>query len=487
MNEKPNILWLTTDHHIFANHYDFQPEYEGRLKTLESLWEQGRRYNQAYTVCPLCTPARASMLTGLYPHKHGMLLNPDAKDPHQRKDFDDAEELFAASVKRSGYRVAQLGKWHVGNEKTPQDLGFEGWSPPGYGAPLRSAKYGEYLKDKCLPAPVVKVLWNASQPETAGKEFDLTELYNPFSAARELLTPKETHEAYFVADMACKWLDDYATSRSNQPFVLKVDVWGPHHPYDTAVPFKGTVNAALLKEHPSFSEKYWNKPANYALIKRYWDCISYMNWEQMSQVLAVSYEHAMLVDDAMGRIVNKLASLSLEQNTVVILTADHGDILSAHGGLFNKDALLVEETMKIPLAIKWPGKIEPGTVCEDLVTNMDIPATITSLCGAHPRYVMDGIDLLDGPRREHVMCETTGCYKREFVQRMLRWKNYKYIAHFEDMDELYDLNADPFELNNLIGNVEFSGVLSEMRRRLKREMMLLGDVHEEAGRILGQL
>ncbi len=78
-----------------------------------------------------------------------------------------------------------------------------------------------------------------------------------------------------------------------------------------------------------------------------------MDWTQMNQVLARSYEHAMMVDDALGRVVKKLEDLSLSENTLIILTADHGDIVSAHGGLFNKETLMVEETMKIPLVMRW--------------------------------------------------------------------------------------------------------------------------------------
>lgn len=132
-----------------------------------------------------------------------------------------------------------------------------------------------------------------------------------------------------------------------------MDVWGPRHPYDVADPFYGRVDAGKLAEHPSFSEKYENKPSNYAYSKQFWHCMDGMDWTQMNQVLARSYEHAMMVDDALGRVVKKLEDLSLSENTLIILTADHGDIVSAHGGLFNKETLMVEETMKIPLVMRW--------------------------------------------------------------------------------------------------------------------------------------
>lgn len=486
MQSKPNILWLTTDHQAFANHYNVQPQFTRCLPTLDKLCADGVFFDNAYTSCPLCTPARASMLTGVYPHRHALMLNPDAKDPDCRNSFDKEEELFAFALKKQGYRAVQLGKWHVG-DKLANKLGFEGWTLPGYGNPLHTQEYRAYLERNNLPEPVVRVLWDAFDPALAGQEFNLMGDYQPFSAARELLTPKETHEAYFIADMACRWLDEYATGEEKQPFMLKVDVWGPHHPYDTAPPFKGRVNPALLHPHPSFNEVYQNKPYNYTWTKNFWKHIDYMDWEQTAQVLAVCYEHAMLVDDALGQVLTRLDNLGFSDNTLVILTSDHGDIFGAHGGLFNKETLLVEETMRIPLVLRWPGCVLPGTRDHRLSSNMDIPATVLAAADAEPHRAMDGIDLLGETRREHLMCETYGCYQKEFVQRLLRWQQYKYVAHYKDSDELYDLAQDPFELHNLIDDTRYVDILQEMQERLLREMRISGDTGIEATAIQAAL
>ncbi len=483
MEKRPNIVWLTTDHQVFANHYQYQNEYRGGLKTYERLAQAGRTYEEAYTVCPLCTPARASMLTGMYPHHHKMELNP-AKDEHSplekdtRLDFDRPEELFAWALKKSGYRIVQMGKWY-GGSKTAADFGWEGFSLPWYGAPLRTEEYRRYLERYHLHKPEVKILWSADEPETVGKIFDLTRphemAFGPHHAAGHLLTPKETHEAYFISDLACRWLDEYAGGQSDEPFLLKVDVWGPHHPYDVADPFYGSVDAEKLAEHPSFGETYENKPSNYAYSKQFWSCMDGMDWTQTSRVLARSYEHAMMVDDALGRVVDKLESLSLAENTLIILTADHGDIVGAHGGLFNKETLMVEETMKIPMVMRWDGHILQGEHCRDLASNLDLPVTILAAAGVRPEYTMDGVNLLGGQPRKQLMCETFGCYKREFPQRMLRWGRYKYIAHVDDLDELYDLETDPFELNNLIMADCFRGVVGEAKERLREAVRQYGD------------
>jgi len=469
VSEKPNILWLTVDHQAFANHYDFQPQFARKLKTFERLRREGRFYDQAYTSCPLCTPARASMLSGRYPSNHRLMLNPDAEDCECRTSFDSAEELFAQAMTKQGYRVAQIGKWHVG-DKIPEELGFEGWSSPGYGKPYISEEYREYLTSHSLPEPKVKLLWDAFNPELAGQEFVLTGEYQPFCATRELVSPKETHEAYFVSNMACNWLTQYAQAEADKPFVLKVDVWGPHHPYDTAPPFKGMISPSELLQHPSFGESTEGKPSVYAHAGSTWRQLANISWAQMSELLSVCYEHAILVDDALGRILNVLDELGLASSTVVVMTSDHGDILGAHGKLFNKENLLVEETTKVPLVIRWPKQIEAGEVCSDLVSNMDIPATVLAFGGAVAGHKLDGFDLLGTHKREQLMCQAFGCYKREFEQRMLRWGKYKFIAHNNDIDELYDLERDSFELTNLSSAYEYQQIVAEMQMRLLTEM-----------------
>jgi len=475
--KRPNILWLTTDHHIFANHYDYQPSYKGKLAAFERLCQEGMKFQQAYSVCPLCTPARASMLTGQYPHNHGMILNTpenatDEKAAGTRIDFDTPKQLIGAALKQQGYRIAQFGKWYGGG-KTADAFGFEGWTLPWYGNPMRTEAYGTYRERNHLPEPEVEVVWSANEPETIGKRYNLTKPYRyafgPFSAARRMLVPKECHEAYMTASFAQDWLIDYVNQKEQSPFFLKVDVWGPHHPYDVAPPFEGRVKPEDLLPLPSFEDDYTDKPNQYCQVKARWNQIAEMKWAEMRNIIAMSYEHGMLVDDALGGILSLLDELKLTQNTLVIYTADHGDLLGAHGGLFNKEGLMVEETMRIPLAIRWPGHLSPGQKGQGFASNLDIPATVLAAAGATPDYLMDGINLL-AESRTQLMSESFGCFVREHEQRMLRWENYKYIAHLSGEEELYDLDRDRFELANLAAVKAYRTTLMAGRGRLKEEL-----------------
>lgn len=160
-----------------------------------------------------------------------------------------------------------------------------------------------------------------------------------------------------------------------------------HHPYDTAAPFAGSVDPAALLKPPSFSDTYKNKPQNYRSTKEHWKCLDGMSWEEMSRVLAVCYEHAMVVDSGLDKILNQLDTAGFLENTVVILTADHGDQLASHGGLFNKDTLMVEEVMKVPLVIRWPERVKAGE--KDYVPVANIPGGDCTGAGRRRRTARD--------------------------------------------------------------------------------------------------
>ena len=164
--EKPNILWLVADHFAFAHHTSHY-----RLATYERLGAEGITFAQAVSVCSQCQPARASMLKGVYPHRHGMLVNDGASGT--RHDFEPDQQLFSHHLAKAGYANAYFGKWHCGVKRTAQDYGFEGWSLPGYGSPYRSPEYAGYVEELGLPDPQVQIDWDLGFPDRVGRVYDL--------------------------------------------------------------------------------------------------------------------------------------------------------------------------------------------------------------------------------------------------------------------------------------------------------------------------
>jgi arylsulfatase A-like enzyme len=493
MSDRPNIVWLLNDHQVFAHHL-WQDGPKPEIPQHDRLCREGVEFTQAYSVCPLCQPARGSMLTGLYPHRTGMIGN--ANDCGSKEDFDADTRLFSHHLREVGYRTGYFGKWHCGSVRGPLDYEFEGWSTPGYGNPYGTPAYADYLEELGLPDPTVRLERVIRNPENSNQTIVLNKQKRrgEYSSAGGVMTsPIETHEAYFVTHLACRWLEEIA--QNDQPFCLRVDAWGPHHPYFVAEPFAGTVDPKAIPEYPNFRMSFEGRPKHHA------DCLSgrYRNsaelsWEEWQPTLARAYEHATMVDAAQGRVLDALDRLGLADNTLVFYTADHGDLIASNGGGFDKGWLMVEETMRIPLALRWPGRIPEGKATDGLVTNMDLVPTLLEAAGAATPSPMDGRSVLPlaqnpggAPWREDLMCEHHCHWGRRQFQRLLRWKNYKYVAHLDDMDELYDLSGDPYELQNLLNDATSKSVLDEMRRRLLRQMDEHADHADDAAQLRRQM
>jgi arylsulfatase A-like enzyme len=212
--------------------------------------------------------------------------------------------------------------------------------------------------------------------------------------------------------------------------------------------------------------------------------------EQWQRQIARCYEHVALVDSALYEVLLTLERLGLFDNTIVFFTADHGDAIGSNGGVLNKGGLMVEETLRIPLLVCGPQPIARGRTCERLVTNMDIVATITDLCGLGIEEMLDGkslVPLLNQPSavdwRDTLMVEHNGLHIPLF-QRALLAEQQKLVVQQDGFEELYDLHRDPAELVNLAGCEAHRETLVAMRAALASAMRQFDDDSEEASRLL---
>jgi len=447
-----NILWFTTDHQIY---HQLLTRYRHLcpLPNAERICREGIRFRQAYTSCPLCSPARASMMTGVYPHRHGIRQNV----PAGGRGFRPGQRFFHEPLLEAGYRVGFFGKWHCGDDRLPQDLGCEGWSASGYGHPYGSDAYRSYLGRIGAPFPTtVRCDWSKDDPEAVGLSHPLGNTWGPFSSSGVLEGPEEVHEAHFVAHLAEQWLDEAA--HDPQPFLLRVDVWGPHQPYHSAGEVAGAVPPEAVEPYPSFDRSLEGLPRCYALADaRVGPQRPPGDWTWWRRPVARALEQTMVVDRALGRLLDALDRLAIADRTLVIVTSDHGDLLASHGGLFNKDAIMVEETLRVPLLMRWPGRIPEGATSDALVSNLDLPATVLAAAGRDAPGGYDGRDLLPvatgaaSTIRDALLIQSFGCFGPDHDQRALRWRNLAYILHHGEGEELYDLEADPFQVRNLAG------------------------------------
>jgi arylsulfatase A-like enzyme len=246
-------------------------------------------------------------------------------------------------------------------------------------------------------------------------------------------------------------------------------------------------NPEDIPQHPNFIDDLDTKPKLYR--KQNGDLISKgkhliepnpLPWSRWQKLLAINYAEQTLIDEAVGVLLDTLEDLELSENTVIIWSADHGDAVGCHGGHFDKDAYMPQEVIRIPMAIRWPNEISSGQENEEFVSNIDLGPTFLDIAGTSFSKEVDGESLLPLCKgasrdwREEQFCETHGHFT-QIVGRVLITEQYKYIFNEGDMNELYDLNADPFELNNLINQEEFTDIAKDMKSRLEKWREKTGD------------
>ncbi len=482
MSAPRNILWICTDQQPFAN----RPAVARNLPLQARMAEQGVRFENAYTVLPICSPARASMLTGTYPHMHGLTEN-DGRFGG-RAELDDSDWMVHQPMIQAGYRAAWFGKWHLSQTETAQDFGFEGFSLPDYGYPYKTDAYRDYLSRFDLPAPRLMVELPGENGTKRGDKIALMECsdWPEFESGCGVLEGSaETHEAFFVSRLAQDWL----RQAGDDPFFLRVDTWGPHPPYFVGGAFRDMFRDEGDLRPANFQSDLAGRPDHHRDYRDRWAELSYddADWRLLAQR---SLEQAALVETALLELLETLDTLGLRDNTLVIVTADHGDAVASNGAVANKGGLMVEETLSVPLYLRGPG-VKAGTVRQELVSNLDIAPTVLRAAGVPVPDILQGSDL--GPLctndaspgwRDGLMLQHNGLHQ-QLLQRAWRQGDWKLVLQEDGFTELYDLRRDPIELHNLAGDADCQFRLAEMKTALLAEMARLGDCGERQDRLAG--
>jgi len=470
---RPNILFVMTD----QQRYDTIGANGNPLVStprLDRLATEGMRFGQAYTCLPICAPARGSIMTGTYPHRHGILSNFTFNRATPVYRLRDDETTFPALLSQCGYQLGYAGKWHVGDVLSASDYGFEGWSLPGYGDVRGCPAYRAYLEHLGLPdlEPVVE------QSMIAETRFDSNQTsgYTP--------GPPEAHPIGFVAHTARGLLRTFAERQraTGRPFYLGVHFWEPHAPYVPSEPYASAIDPDRIPPWENFHDDLAGKPE---CLRRYRDVVyanaARMTWPEWQKAIARYWGAVSQIDAEVGSILDLLEQEGLEANTVVIYTSDHGDTAGCHGGCFDKGVTMFEELTHLPLIVRWPGHIAPASACDAFVSNVDYMPTFLELAGTATPAALDGrslTPLLSGKApddwRDSVVTEFHGLRFPE-AKRVVRWKSFKYIMNFASIEELYDLGTDPGELRNLARERDYAEVVGQMRSRLLDHMRATDD------------
>lgn len=422
--KKPNVIFILNDHQAYYRH-----GWDGGVKpkrpNFEKLASEGIEFTNAYCATPLCAPVRRTMLNGQFAHKHKNYYNTSSAP------YD--EETYLNRLHKDGYQNYYFGKWHAGsdNATTAKNQFCTGFSSDGYGNPYTSNEYKEYLKRYNLPEAEHFIKWHCNSDRLfeeghfpgieVGKNYKCESSWAGEHAMGITVTPKETHESFFLATLACEKLEEIAKNKSDEPFNMRIDFWGPHQPFFPTKEFYDLYDPKEIKQYGNFDDDLKNR----AEVHRTDDNrfisenkkLIYPNpvpWSTWQEILAHAYGHISMCDAAAGKVLDKVKELGLDDNTVIIWTTDHGDALASHGGHFDKCSYMSQEVMRIPMTMKWKDKIDEGIKSNELVSNMDIPVTIMdSVClkfnqETHGRSLLPLAFKQDIKWSEDLMCETAG-------------------------------------------------------------------------------
>jgi arylsulfatase A-like enzyme len=443
-----NILLIHSDQHrwdsLGANGHPIV-----RTPNLDRLAAEGANFSCAFTPIPLCVPARVTMLTGVWPSVHGVTTNFDTE---VFAPLAPEVPVFSRLLKDSGYWLGYVGKWHVDPHRTPKDFGFDEYVPEG--------AYGAWRKGQGLAPVPHKNRW--------------------FGEADPHIRPQESRLAW-GADQIIRMLNEHAdearpdkTGRGApavRPFFIRWDPSEPHLPNIVPEPYASMYPPANIPPWGSFPDPFAGKPYIQAQQLRTWG-IDKWTWKDWAPVVGRYFGEITLLDAQVGRILDALAALGLAQGTLVAYSADHGDTCGSHG-MIDKHFIMYDDVVRVPLVLRWPGRIPPGRRPDDFVSSeLDLARTFVEAAGMKPCATFVGANLADvaagaaATGREDIFSCYFGNQLGLYSQRMVRDRRWKYVWNATAEDELYDLQADPWELRNLATRPECAAELARLRRRL---------------------
>jgi arylsulfatase A-like enzyme len=468
MTFKPkNIVFILTD----QQRLDSIGAYGAALSktpVIDSLAARGTRFDQAYTPCTVCSPARASVFSGLYPHQHGVVRN--------SADFRRDVPNLAGALHNAGYRLGFTGKWHIDDVYGPTHFGFQANDWLGYSHPAgdlymrsfrRSCKYpvnhyAEYLTARGLDIPHLEdVVYFPANPNF--------EIYARQSG------PVEASFEHYVAEEAIDLIDGFAqrAQHDGRPFFLWANFWGPHDPYILPEPYfsmftRDDVDVGALS--PSLQEDWHNKPWIQQRMSTHFWGTSELDEGTWREAIAKYAGYCALLDWETGRIIAKLEALGILEDTIIVYTTDHGSMVGHHQ-LIDKGPYPYDDIQRIPMIAAGPG-IAAGQTRDDFVYLHDLTPTIVAWGGAEAFPTSNAqslVTLLQGgtlPQPRDDVYMTRHHHPFTYEQRFLRTRRYKYAHNAVDIDELYDLETDPDEMVNRIHDPAYSSVVDEMQERM---------------------
>lgn len=454
-----NVLLLMSDQHR-PDALGIRGGTVAKTPNLDRLAQSGVRFDHAYCADPVCTPSRACLLTGLYVHNNRTYDNATAW-PFEHK-------TVAHHLGQAGYMTGLIGKMHFVDAQThgfEYKLDFNDWYQ--YLGPKTKLRAEEIIyPNSGSGLPQIDDLWrDYGDPWTGVINMDRREGY--VSVGRVSALAEEDHFESFVARESIRFLKNFG---GKAPFFLVSSFLKPHDPFTPAERFAKMFHVPDMELPPT-----WGKVDVSTVPRFIRERIEYnspvpelRDPEQAKRLIAMYYANLAQTDNCVGKVLDTLKELGLEEDTIVLYTSDHGGMLGAHG-LWQK-SVFYEPSVGVPLLFRVPGLTPANSRSETPVSLVQILPTLAELCGISTPSGIDGTSFVSSLQEPSRTEETTVFAETGLTSSvpgyMIRHGDYKYCYYVNDTPELYNLRTDPHEMNNLAVLSTYKSKVNEMQQRL---------------------
>ena len=480
---RPNILFIMTDDHA-AHAISCYGSKINQTPNIDRIAREGMRFDNCFCSNAICAPSRAVILTGKYSHVNGVMDN--------RNTFDNTQQTYPRILQQRGYQTAVIGKWHLKTDPA----GFDYWNVyPGQGDYYNPdmIEMGEKKNYTGYATDIVTDL-SLNWLDQRKKDQPFCLVYQHKAPHRNWMPDaKHLHMYDDVQIPEPETLfDDYAT-RSDAARQTEMTIENHMHTsYDLKLDDAGDVQQYIDMMRTTMSRlneeqrRAWDAaygPQNKAFWEANLSGKELVRWKYQRYIK--DYLRCIAsVDDNVGRMLAYLDENGLTDNTIVVYTSDQGFFLGDHGWYDKR--FMYEESLRMPFLVRYPKEIRPGTTNDDLVMNLDFAETFLDFAGVEVPADMQGRSLqrlMRGktPRdwRDSIYYHYYEYPAWHMIKKHygVRTRRYKLIHFYEDIDawELYDLEKDPHELNNVYGNPDYASELNSLRKELERLRMKYGD------------
>jgi arylsulfatase A-like enzyme len=510
MKSHPNVLIIMTDQHR-PDHTGFGGNQLLKTPHLDAIADRSMRFDRCFVANPICMPNRSSIVTGRLPSLHGTRFNgiPLAWDSN----------TFMRVLRSAGYHTAYFGKSHLqnmGEAKQVSDAIFAGApaedarlgaGPPGW----QEWEYGERHKhekveipsdfygidevdltvnhsDLCSGHYYQWLLEKGADPEKLQGSKNALPHESLWNQVWRTAVPEDLYPTTYIADQTASFLSRQAAHE--RPFLAFCSFPDPHHPFTPPGHYFDLYDPKQIELPRSFHDSHERSPKHFRAMASFRgkQGARMAPWapteDQLREMAAAEYGMIAMIDDGVGRVLTALEDNGMAEDTIVIFTSDHGDMFGDHG-LMLKAGIHYDGCTRVPLLISVPGKT-PG-VSSSLVSSLDLAQTVLELTGEPEYQGMQGVSLaplLDDSTakvRDHVLVEEDEMFDLAGIGEQLRMRTLVTdearftLYHGSEEGELFDLDRDPDEMQNLYAEGSGKALRAEMAEKLARVQMQYAD------------